>query len=149
MDSGLGEAEIAASVSFAALEGLTRSIISTYADKDQWLDNHLRLNRDKGGIVKAVEMVAAREFGRHSNTFRKASKEVYRVRNATMHMDLISDEDRRNAYHRWNSSQALIEILLLGKMGLQHIPNRTAHGKFEVMGKDMYEGMRKEELDFA
>ena len=145
----LGEAEIAASVSFAALEGLTRSIISTYSDKHQWLDNRLRLRKGKGGIVKAVEMVAEREFGRQSKTFRKASEEVYKVRNATMHMDLMADEDRRNAYHRWNSSQALIEILLLGKMGLQHIPNRTAHGKFEVMGIDMYEGMRKEELHFG
>ena len=65
-----------------------------------------------------------------------------------MHVDLKSDEDWQNAFHRWNSSQALIEILLLGKMGLTQIPNRTSHGKFEVMGKDMYEEVRQEELDF-
>ena len=143
----LGETAIAASVSFAALEGLTRSIISTYPDADQWLKNDLSLQRGKG-IVDAIEMIARQELAPHSEVFRKASDEIKKVRNDTMHVDLKSDEDWQNAYHRWNSSQALIEILLLSKMGLTRIPNRTSHGIFEVMGKDMYEEVRQEELHF-
>ena len=143
----LDQSAIAASVSFAALEGLTRSIISTYPDADQWLSSDLSLKRGKG-IVNAIEMVARREFAPHSEVFRKASDEIKKVRNDTMHVDLKSDEDWQNAYHRWNSSQALIEILLLGKMGLTQIPNRTSHGTFQVMGKDMYEEVRQEELNF-
>ena len=141
----LGEHAIAASVSFASLEGLIRSIISTYQDKDQWLKKDLSLKRGKG-ILQAIEMVAKQEFGIHSDTFKKASDEIRKVRNSTMHLDLKVPEDSESAYHRWNSSQALIEILLLSKMGLETIPNRTAHGKFTVMGMDMYEEVRKEEL---
>ena len=48
----LREPAIAASVSFASLEGLTRSIISTYAQKSQWLKNDLSLKPGKG-IIKA------------------------------------------------------------------------------------------------
>lgn len=143
----LGEEAIAASVSFAALEGLTRSIISTYPDSDQWLKSDLSLKPRKG-IVDAIEMVAGREFAPHNAGFRKAGDEIKRVRNDTMHVDLESDEDWLNAYHRWNSSQALIEILLLSKLGLTEIPNRTSHGTFQVMGKDMYKEVRQEELDF-
>ena len=144
----LGESALAASVSFAALEGLTRSIISTYPCKDEWLKDDLSLKNGKG-IKNAVEMVAKREFDRHSQTFREASEQIYTVRNATFHADLTSDEDPINAYHRWNASQALVEILLLSQMGLEKIPNRTAHGTFNVMGKDMYEDIRKEELNFG
>ena len=80
--------------------------------------------------------------------FKQASQDIYNVRNQTMHLDLKADEDAKNAYHRWNSSQALIEILMLAKIG----PDRkyrieTAYGKFEVMGQDMYKDIRKEALD--
>jgi hypothetical protein len=144
----LGEAAIAASVSFASLEGLTRSFIGTYAQKSQWLNENLSLKRGKG-IIKAIEMVANKELGSHEKVFKQASSEIYAVRNQTMHLDLEADDNIHNAYHRWNSSQALIEILLLVKMGLTEIPNRTFHGTFKVLGQDMYEDVRKEELDFG
>lgn len=143
----LSDSALAASVSFAALEGLTRSIISTYPWKDKWLKDDLSLKSGKG-IKDAVEMVAKREFGQHSQIFRTASEQISAVRNATFHTDLTSDKDPVNAYHRWNASQALVEILLLSQMGMEKIPNRTALGKFNVMGKDMYEDIRKEELAF-
>ena len=143
----LQDSALAASVSFAALEGLARSIISTYSCKDEWLKNDLSLKTGKG-IKDAIEMVAKREFGEHSRIFREASEQIYTVRNATFHTDLTSDEDPINAYYRWNASQALVEIILLSQMGMKKIPNRTAHGTFNVMGKDMYADMRKEELAF-
>ena len=61
----------------------------------------------------------------------------------------MTDEDPLNAYYRWNASQTLVEIFLLHKMGLDKIPNRTDLGTFNVMGKDMYQDMRKEWLDFS
>ena len=143
----LGESTTAASVSFSALEGLTRSIISTYQDRDQWLRENLRLKSGKR-ILDAIEMVAQRELGEHSKVFRSASQKIREVRNATMHLDLVSDEDPMNALFRWNASQALIEILLLTKMGMTEIPNRTALGTFRVMGEDMFANQRKEELRF-
>ncbi len=143
----LRKSSLAASVSFAALEGLTRSIISTYPCKDEWLKKDLSLKRGKN-IKGAIEMVANQELGRHSKTFREASEQISTIRNATFHNDLTSDEDPINAYHRWNASQALVEILLLSMMGLKEIPNRTALGTFYVMGKDMYEDLRKEQLNF-
>ena len=143
----LGETAIAASVSFSSLEGLTRSFISTYEQRDEWLTKNLALKRGKS-IIKAVEMVAKKELGAHETVFEQASQAVYNVRNQTMHLDLKADEDSENAYHRWNSSQALIEILLLARMGLTEIPNRTFLGTLNVMGTDMYEAIRKEELVF-
>lgn len=144
----LREDTTAASVSFSALEGLTRSIISTYQDdRDQWLREDLRLKQGKG-ILNAIKMVTQREFGKHSKVFAMASRQIRDVRNATMHLDLTSDENPRNAYFRWNTSQALIEILLLKKMGMTEIPNRTALGTFRVMGEDMFANQRKEELRF-
>lgn len=143
----LQEDTTAASVSFSALEGLTRSIISTYQDRDQWLREDLRLKQGKR-ILNAIEMVAQREFGKHSEVFAMASRQIRDVRNATMHLDLTSDENPRNAYFRWNASQALIEILLLKKMGMTEIPNRTALGTFRVMEEDMFANQRSEELRF-
>ena len=143
----LGETEVAASVSFSALEGLTRSFISTYEVKDEWLDKNLKLKQGKG-IIKAVEMVAEKELGAHETVFEQASRAVYTVRNQTMHLDLKAERDGYNAYHRWNSSQTLIEILTLAKLGMREIPNRTAHGTYNILGRDMYEEVRKEELVF-
>ncbi len=143
----LGETAVAASVSFSALEGLTRSFISTYEVKDEWLDKDLKLKPRKK-IIEAVEMVAKKELGAHETVFEQASRAVYSVRNQTMHLDLEVEEDANNAFHRWNSSQALVEILMLAKMGLKGIPNRTAHGVFNVLGEDMYGEVRKEELVF-
>lgn len=144
----LRESALAASVSFAALEGLARSIINTHPCKNEWLNNYLSLKRGKG-IKDAIEMAAQLEFGPHSKTFREASERIYLIRNATFHTDLMNDEDPLNAYYRWNASQALVEIFLLSRMGLDKIPNRTALGTFNVMGKDMYQDIRKESLDFS
>ena len=144
----LRDSALAASVSFSALEGLTRSIISTYPCKDDWLNEYLRLKRGKG-IIDAVGKTAELEFGPHSKTFREASERIYLIRNATVHTDLMTDEDPLDAYYRWNASQTLVEIFLLHKMGLDKIPNRTDLGMFNVMGKDMYQDMRKEWLDFS
>ena len=143
----VGGITIAASISFSALEGLTRSIISTYPDKDQWLKEDLSLRGGKG-ILNAIKMVAERELDRNSEVFTIASQKIYEVRNATMHLDLRSEEDLRNAIYRWNSSQALIEILLLKKLGMTDIPNRTVLGTFRVLGEDMFADQRNEELRF-
>ena len=140
--------DLAASISFASLEGLTRSFISTYETKEEWLNSDLSLRRNKR-IIDAIEMVARREFGSHSETFKRAADQVRHVRNATMHVDLESELDAQNASHRWNSSQALVEILILNRLGLSEIPNRTAYGTFNVMGQDMYAQVRKEELRFG
>ena len=43
---------IAASVSFSALEGLTRSIISEYQDRDQWLRGNLEKDEKVSGEAK-------------------------------------------------------------------------------------------------
>ena len=128
----LGDPEIAEAVSFAGLEGLTRSIISGYDDKSQWLTNNLELKHKKrkggerAGIVDALEMVLNREMATESPNLDQTLTELAKLRNSTMHTDLRSDPDQANAYHRWNASQALIEALLLNKMGLERIPNRTA-----------------------
>ena len=135
----LGEAAIAASVSFASLEGLTRSFIGTYAQKSQWLNENLSLKRGKG-IIKAIEMVANKELGSHEKVFKQASSEIYAVRNQTMHLDLEADDNIHNAYHRWNSSQALIEILMLVKMGLTEIPNRTFPRNIRGLGTRYVQG---------
>ena len=145
----LHECTAAASVSFSALEGLTRSIISTYPDRDQWLKENLRLKQKKNrGILDAIEMVAEREFGKHSEVFKRASQRIREVRNSTVHLDLTSNDDRRNAFYRWNDSQALIEILLLKRLGMEKIPNRTVLPTFRVNGQDMFADERKEELRF-
>ena len=151
--STLCNSEIAEAVSFAGLEGLTRSIINGYDDKNQWLNNRLELkprSPKKGGgkigIVDAIEMVLRRELGTSNPKLTKPLKQLANLRNSTVHADLLSDPDRSNAYHRWNASQALIEILLLAKMGLREIPNRTARGTFTIMGRDMYRDDRREEI---
>ena len=146
--STLRENALAASVSFSALEGLTRSIINTYPCKNDWLNDDLSLKRGKG-IIAAIEMAARLEFGPHSRIFREASEQIYQIRNATFHTDLAAEEDPLNAYYRWNASQTLVEIFLLHKMGLDKIPNRTDLGTFNVNGKDMYQDMLKEWLDFS
>jgi len=122
----LHECTVAASVSFSALEGLTRSIISTYPEKDQeeWLKKDLSLKQGKG-ILDAIEIVAKEEFGSHSEVFKKASQQIRKIRNATVHLDLASDEDPSNALYRWNASQALIEMLLLKKLGMEMMPKAT------------------------
>lgn len=145
----LHDCTAAASVSFSALEGLTRSIINTYPDRDQWLKKDLSLKQKQGrGILNAIEMVAEREFGKHSEVFKMASQRIREVRNSTVHLDLTSNDDRRNTFYRWNDSQALIEILLLKKLGMEKIPNRTILPTFRVNGQDMFADGRKEELRF-
>ena len=146
-----GDSEIAGAVSFAGLDGLTRSIINGYDDKNQWLNSKLELKLPKKGggktgIVDAIEMVLRRELATSNPELTKPLKQLANLRNSTVHTDLQSDPDRPNAYHRWNASQALIEILLLAKMGLKEIPNRTEYGAFDIMGRDMYRDVREEAI---
>lgn len=148
----LGDPEIAEAVSFAGLEGLTRSIISGYSDKDQWLKSNLELKRkkrpngEKAGVADAIEMVLNREMGAETPNLNQTLTELTNLRNSTMHTDLHSDPDQDDAYCRWNASQALIEALLLNKMGLERIPNRTAYPTFAIMGLDVYKDVRKETI---
>lgn len=147
----LGDSEIAEAVSFAGLEGLTRSIINGYENKNQWLNSKLELKsrlpkKDGGktGIVDAIEMVLRRELATSNPELTEPLKQLTKLRNSTVHTDLQSDPDWSNARHRWNASQALIEMLLLAKMGLKGIPNRTEHGILTIMGRDLYRDVRGE-----
>ena len=91
-------------------------------------------------------MVLNREMATESPNLGQTLAELANLRNSTMHTDLRSDPDEANAYHRWNASQALVEALLLNKMGLERIPNRTAYPTFAVMGLDVYKDVRKETI---
>ena len=151
--STLGDSEIAGAVSFAGLEGLTRSIINECGDRNQWLNSKLELKsrlpkKDgrKAGIVDAIEVVLRQKLGTSNPELTTPLKQLANLRNSTVHTDLQSDPDRTDAYHRWNASQALIEILLLAKMGLKEIPNRTEYGTFAIMGRDMYRDVRREAI---
>ena len=149
----LGNPETAETVSFAGLDGLVRSIIGGYPDKDQWLDNRLQLKgnlqKDDGGragIVDAIEMVLRRELGTKNPKLAESLSRLAKLRNSTSHTDLLSGPDWSDAYHRWNASQALIEILLLSKLGLQEIPNRTEYPRLGIMGLDVYKNVRGEAI---
>ena len=143
----LGRPTIAASLSFAGLEGLTRSIISMLPSKDEWLDENLSLKRGKG-IIVAIEAAAQEYFGKNSATFKQASLKINAIRNAAFHTDLTITESEKDAHYRWQASQFLIEALLLVQLGLNAIPNRTVHHTFNVLGQDMFADVRSEELRF-
>ena len=143
----LGRPTIAASLSFAGIEGLTRSIISMLPSKDAWLDENLRLKRGKG-IIVAIEAAAQEYFGKNSTTFRQVSRQINAIRNATFHTDLTITESQADAHYRWQASQCLIEGLLLVQLGLDSIPNRTVHPTFNILGRDMFADLRSEELRF-
>ena len=87
-------------------------------------------------------------FGKNSATFKQASREIYAIRNATFHTDLTMTESQADAHYRWQASQFLIEALLLVQLGLNAIPNRTAHHTFNILGHDMFADVRSEELRF-
>ena len=143
----LGRPTIAASLSFAGIEGLTRSIISMLPSKDEWLDENLSLKRGKG-IIAAIETAAQEYFGKNSTTFKLAGREINAIRNATFHTDLTITESQEHAYYRWQASQSLIEALLLAQLGLNAIPNRTVHPTFNILGHDMFADVRSEEIHF-
>ena len=143
----LGRPTIAASLSFAGIEGLTRSIISVLPSKDEWLDENLSLKRGKG-IIAAIETAAQEYFGKNSTTFKLAGREINVIRNATFHTDLTITESQEDAYYRWQASQSLIEALLLAQLGLNAIPNRTVHPTFNILGHDMFADVRSEEIHF-
>ena len=137
--------EEAASISFAGLEGLTRSIISTYPCRDQWLENNLMLRRGKG-IRDAAEMVLKKELGGLVDQDTLVSA-LASVRNATTHTDLEADvDDYTEILFRWEQCQFLIEALVLARLGLSEIPNRTTRGKFLIRGKDMFSSVRQYEV---
>ena len=148
----LGDPETAEAVSFAGLDGLTRSIISRYSDKNLWLDSKLRLKRrrrangEPAGITDAIEKVLKQELATNNPELMKSLSRLAHLRNSTAHTDLLSHPDWPDSYHRWNASQALTEILLLSKMGLKEIPNRTQYPTFGIMGHDMYKDARKETI---
>ena len=145
----LGRPTIAASLSFAGIEGLTRSIISILPSKDEWLNENLSLKSGSGkGIIAAIETAAQKYFGKNSATFKQASREIYAIRNATFHTDLTITESQADAHYRWQASQFLIEALLLIQLGLNAIPNRTLHHTFNILGHDMFADVRSEELRF-
>ena len=143
----LGRPTIAASLSFAGIEGLTRSIISMLPSKDEWLDENLSLKRGRG-IIAAIETAAQEYFGQNSKTFKQASREINAIRNATFHTDLTVTESQEDAYYRWQASQSLIEALLLAQLGLNAIPNRTVHPTFNILEHDMFADVRSEEIHF-
>ena len=143
----LGLTTIAASLSFAGIEGLARSIISRLPSKDEWLNENLSLKRGRGPVA-AIETAAQEYFGKNSATFKQASREINVIRNATFHTDLTSTESPTDAYYRWQASQCLIEVLLLAQLGLNSIPNRTAHPTFNILGQDMFADRRSEEIRF-
>ena len=137
--------EEAASVSFAGLEGLTRLIISTYACRDKWLTQNLQL-RGRRGIRAALEMVIKKELGGLVDQSTLVSA-LASVRNSTVHTDLMTDiEDYMEIHFRWEQCQFLIEALMLARLGLKEIPNRTASGTFDLMGMDMLSSQRQYEI---
>lgn len=143
----LGRPTIAASLSFAGLEGLTRSIISVLPSRDQWLDADLSLKRGKS-IIAVIEVAAQQYFGKDSATFKQASLEISAIRNAAFHTDLTMTESAKDAHYRRQASQFLIEALLLVQLGLNAIPNRTLHHTFNILGHDMFADVRSEEIRF-
>ena len=136
--------EEAASISFAGLESLTRSIISTYPCRDKWLKKNLMLRRK--GIRDAVEMVLKKELGGLIDQDTLVSA-LASVRNATAHTDLEADvDDYTEILFRWEQCQFLIEALVLARLGLSEIPNRTTRGKFYIRDKDMFSSVRQYEV---
>ncbi len=145
--------EAAEVVSLSSLEGLTKSVISTYEQqiRDQWLTKNLGLKHPKDakgepqGLKDAIELVAKRELG--STQLKVVLEQITKLRNTTVHLDLNAEEDLENAFFRWLNCQSLVEVILLAILGLEKIPNRTQPGKFEVMGQDMLWKQRGEAID--
>ena len=89
------------------------------------------LNKELGGLIDQDTMVSA----------------LASVRNATAHTDLESDVDDYTEIHfRWEQCQFLIEALVLARLGLNEIPNRTARGKFDIRDNDMFSSVRQYEV---
>ena len=145
--------QVAEAVSLSSLEGLTKSVISTYEQeiREQWLNKNLELKHPKHasgkrqGLKDAIELVAKRELG--STQLNVILEQITKLRNTTVHLDLNAEEGLENAYFRWQNCQSLVEVILLATLGLKEIPNRTQPGKFEVMGKDMLWKQRGEAID--
>ena len=137
--------EEAASVSFSGLEGLTRLIISTYTCRDKWLKRNLQFRRGKR-IRAALDMVIKNELGGLVDQSTLLSA-LASVRNSTVHTDLMTDiDDYVEIDFRWEQCQFLIESLLLARLGLKEIPNRTSSGQFKLMGTDMLSSQRQYEI---
>ena len=97
----LGLVEESTTLSFSGLEGLTRSLISTYPCRDRCL-NEKTLSFKRGRrIQEAIELVIERELGKvhQQEVLVKAMRDV---RNSTAHTDLNSDEpEPQETYYRW------------------------------------------------
>ena len=145
--------QVAEAVSLSSLEGLTKSVISTYEQeiREQWLTKNFELKHPKDpngkrqGLKDAIELVAKRELG--STQLNVILEQITKLRNTTVHLDLNAEEDIENAYFRWENCQSLVEVILLATLGLKEIPNRTQPGKFELMGKDMLCKQRGEAIE--
>ncbi len=133
----IGLFEEAIALSFAGLEGLVRSVISTYPCSDRWLKKSTLELKRNNTIQKAIELVIGKELGRldQQDALIKAMKDV---RNATVHTDLsASESDPQITYYRWQACQFLVEAILLSQLGLDAIPNRTDPGKARILGKEV------------
>ena len=103
------------------------------------------LRGDKG-IRDAVEMVLKKELGGLIDQDTMVSA-LTSIRNATVHTDLEADfDDYTEILFRWEQCQFLIEALVLARLGLSEIPNRTTRGKFHIRGKDMFSSVRQYEV---
>ena len=146
----LGEFEAAYSVSFSVLEGLIKFMISGYGDEisSEWLTKGGSLKRSKG-IANAINLVLDRSISEtpDSGAIRENSLSLLKdVRNETVHMDPTAEDQGIGIYYRWNSVQALIEIILLAHLGMKHIPNRTIPPIANIMGEDTLAQARREQL---
>ncbi len=145
--------QVAEAVSLSSLEGLTKSVISTYEQeiREQWLTKSLELKHptdedgNPQGLKDAIELVVKRKLG--STQLDSILVQITKLRNTTVHLDLNAEEDLENAYFRWQNCQSLVEVILLATLGLKGIPNRTQPGKFEVMGKDILWKQRAEAIN--
>ena len=145
--ASIGLFEEATAVSFSGLEGLVRSVISTYACSDKWLRRdslELKVNAKKGVTTqKAIELVITKEFAELAQQA-ELVKEISRIRNSVVHTDLNSeDPNSQTTFYRWKACQLLIEAILLSQLGLKSIPNRTQPGRVRILGQDVLSDARK------
>ena len=47
---------------------------------------------------------------------------------------------------RWRQCQFLVEAVVLARLGLKTIRNRTSPGTFRIMGRDMFSSVRPYEV---
>lgn len=143
----IGLFEEATAVSFSGLEGLVRSVISTYPCRDKWLKRvtlELKVNSKRGVTTqKAIELVVTKEFGRLAQQ-EDLVRAIREIRNSVVHTDLIgNDANSQKTFNRWKACQLLIEAILLSQLGLKSIPNRTQPERVKILGQEVLSEARK------